>query len=174
MKIRPYRESDRETLKAITVEAFDGVSIDQNIERRFGMVAGHDWRWRKARQIEEDIDAPDTAVLVAEDERGEIAAYITMRMDRPAGIGWIPNMSVRAGLRGQGVGRRLIERALELFRDAGLELARIETLDQNQVGGHLYPACGFIEVARQIHFALRLDRRDGIEDPKSGAFHHES
>ena len=40
MTIRPYRE----TIKAITVEAFDGVSIDQNIERRFGSIAEQDWR----------------------------------------------------------------------------------------------------------------------------------
>jgi hypothetical protein len=27
---------------------------------------------------------------------------------------------------------------------------------QNPVGNHLYPACGFVEVARQVHFARRL------------------
>jgi ribosomal protein S18 acetylase RimI-like enzyme len=156
MTIRPYRASDRETIKAITVEAFDGVSIDQNIERRFGLVAGHDWRYRKGRHIDEDVEAAGAAVLVAENDRGEIVGYITTQIDRAAGVGLIPNMAVRAGLRGQGIGRQLIEAALDRFRDAGLELARIETLDQNSVGQHLYPDCGFIEVARQIHFAMRL------------------
>jgi len=156
MTIRPYRESDRETLRAITVEAFDGVSIDQNIELRFGLVAGNDWRFRKGRHIDEDVEAVGAAILVAENERGEIIGYITTQLDREAGVGLIPNMSVRAGLRGQGIGRKLIDAALGLFRDAGLELARIETLDQNQIGQHLYPECGFVEVARQIHFALRL------------------
>jgi ribosomal protein S18 acetylase RimI-like enzyme len=160
VNIRPYRESDRQTLKEITVEAFAGVSIDQNIERRFGPVAGHDWRWRKAGHIDEDLDDPDACVWVAEDAGGEIIGYITTRVDRAAGIGLIPNMSVRAGLRGQGIGRKLIERALDHFQSVGLELARIETLDQNPVGQHLYPACGFVEVARQIHFALRLSDRN--------------
>jgi GNAT superfamily N-acetyltransferase len=160
VNIRPYRESDRETLKAITVEAFDGVSIDQNIEQRFGLVAGHDWQWRKGRHIDDDIDTPDAAVLVAEDDAGEIIGYITTLVDREAGVGLIPNMSVRAGLRGQGIGRQLIEAAIQMFRDAGLELARIETLDQNPIGQHLYPDCGFVEVARQIHFAMRLDSQD--------------
>ena len=156
MTIRPYRASDRETLKAITVEAFSTVSIDQNIERRFGTVSGHDWRWHKARDIDEDIEADGSAILVAVDARAEIVGYITTRFDRDAGIGLIPNMAVRAGLRGRGIGRALIERALQLFRDTGLELARIETLDQNPIGQHLYPDCGFVEVARQIHFARRL------------------
>ena len=156
MTIRPYRETDREAIRAITVEAFDGVSIDQNIELRFGLVAGHDWRYRKGRHIDEDVDAAGAAILVAQDEHGEIVGYVTTQIDREAGVGLIPNMAVRAGLRGRGIGRKLIEAALGLFRDAGLELARIETLDQNPIGQHLYPDCGFVEVARQIHFALKL------------------
>ena len=160
MTIRPYRESDRETLRAITVEAFDGVSIDQNIERRFGPIAGRDWRWRKGRHIDDDVDSARAAVLVAENEAGEIVGYITTEIDREAAVGLIPNMSVRAGLRGQGIGRKLIEAALAMFREAGLVLARIETLDQNAIGQHLYPDYGFVEVARQIHYAMRLDAGD--------------
>ena len=154
--IRPYCEADLQTLKAITVEAFDGVSVDQNIERRFGIVAGRDWGWRKARQIDWDVEASGSAILVAEDEQGQIVGYVTTRIDREAGIGYIPNMAVRSGLRGLGTGRILIERALEMFREAGLELAKIETLDQNAVGQHLYPTCGFVEVARQIHLVKKL------------------
>lgn len=156
MQIRPYRESDREIIKAITTEAFSGVSIDHNLERLFGAIAGHDWRWRKARQIDDDIAAPGAAILVAEDEHGTVAGYVTTRIDQDSGVGLIPNLAVRADQRGRGLGRQLIEAALELFRSAGLQIARIETLDQNAVGQHLYPDCGFVEVARQIHYARRL------------------
>jgi ribosomal protein S18 acetylase RimI-like enzyme len=45
---------------------------------------------------------------------------------------------------------------LDYFRAEGLEYAVIETMAQNAVGQHLYPACGFGEVARQVHFARRL------------------
>jgi ribosomal protein S18 acetylase RimI-like enzyme len=45
---------------------------------------------------------------------------------------------------------------LEHFRRNGVECARIETLEQNPIGQHLYPAVGFREVARQIHYAMRL------------------
>ena len=147
MFIRAYRASDLDTLKRITVEAFDGVSIDHNLERAFGPIAGHDWRWRKARHIDDDVTAAGALTWVAEDEAGEVVGYI--------------------GLRGQGVGRQLIEYALERFREAGLEVARIETLEQNPVGRHLYPACGFVEVARQVHFALRLTSDAGPGDVSS-------
>jgi ribosomal protein S18 acetylase RimI-like enzyme len=56
-----------------------------------------------------------------------------------------------------GIGRQLLEHALEFFRAQGLKVARIETLAHNEVGNHLYPSVGFEEVARQVHFAMRLD-----------------
>lgn len=155
MLIRTYRSDDLDALRRLTVDAFQGVSIDHNIENRFGLVNGHDWRWRKARHIDEDAAANPQGIFVAE-ESGTVVGYVTTRVDRDAGIGLIPNLAVAAELRGQGLGRQLIERALDYFRFLGLELAKIETLDQNPVGQHLYPACGFHEVARQIHYVIRI------------------
>ena len=40
--------------------------------------------------------------------------------------------------------------------ERGMQVAKIETLEQNPVGQHLYPRLGFQEVARQIHYAMRL------------------
>jgi GNAT superfamily N-acetyltransferase len=156
MNIRDYRPGDLDALKALTIEGFQGVSIDHNIERMFGVIHGRDWRWRKARHIDDDVAADPGGVFVAEDEGGRVIGYITTRADREAGMGLIPNLVVAADIRGQGLGRALIEHALEHFRALGLTHAKIETLDQNPVGGHLYPACGFREVARQIHFVREL------------------
>jgi ribosomal protein S18 acetylase RimI-like enzyme len=155
MLIRPYRPADLPTLKAITVEAFDGVSIDQGIEREFGPVNGHDWRWRKARHLDDDAAREPEGIFVAEHD-GQIVGYITTWQDRAAGIGHIPNLAIAASFRGQGLGRQLIEHALEHFRKCGLSHAKIETLVQNDVGNHLYRSLGFREVARQIHFVARL------------------
>ena len=111
-------------------------------------------------------------LAVAEyEETGEVAGYVTLFMDQDSRIGWIHNLAVDAGLRGQGLGRRLIEHALDHFRASGMTVARIETLDQNSVGQHLYPSVGFQEIARQIHFAMPLESRttDATEtDSKSG------
>jgi len=155
MHIRTFRESDRDTLKALTVEAFDDVAIDHNIERQFGTVGGHDWRWRKARHIDDDIAVLGAVIFVAEDD-GQVVGYITTRIDRDASVGLIPNLAVRSDYRGRGIGRELIANALEMFAREGLELARIETLAQNPAGQHLYPSFGFVEVARQVHYAKRL------------------
>lgn len=153
--IRPYRPSDLPVLRELTVTAFDGVTLEQDFERVVGTPNGRDWRWRKARHIDDDVAADPAGVFVAE-LRGEVVGYVTTRIDREAGKGRIPNLAVAASARNLGLGRRLIEHALAHFRAAGLEYAVIETMAGNAVGNHLYPACGFVEVARQVHFARKL------------------
>ncbi len=156
VQFRPYRAADLPVLKAIMVEAFDGVSIDQGIEREYGEINGHDWRWRKARHLDEDAGRDPEGILVAEDE-GRILGFVTTWIDRDAGLGHIPNISLIPEARGQGLGRQLLEKALDRFRSAGLTHAKIETLVQNAVGNHLYSSLGFREVARQIHFVAALN-----------------
>lgn len=156
MHIRPYRESDRDHLKEITIQSFSGSSsIDHNIERVFGTSGGKDWAWRKRRSIDQDLDAQPDGVLVAEED-GVAIGYITTRLDQDTKIGWIPNLAVSPGQQKSGIGRQLIEAALELMRTRGMELAKIETLASNEVGRRFYPSMGFEEVAQQVHFAMRL------------------
>lgn len=153
--IRTYREQDRQALKAITAEVFRPVSIDANIEDRFGVIAGVNWEQRKLKHIDADCDANPGGIFVAEQD-GEVVGYITTRTDHETKAGWIPNVAVKAKCKGQGVGRQLLERALQYLREQGMALARIETLEQNPVGQHLFPKFGFQEVARQIHYAMPL------------------
>ena len=155
MLIRPFRADDLPTLKRITVEAFSGVSIDEGMERLYGVIHGHDWQWRKARHLDDDVARDASGIFVAEVD-GRVVGGITTWQDREAGIGHIPNVAVEANYRGQGLGRSLIEHALQHFRDSGLTHAKIETLEQNEVGQHLYTSLGFREVARQIHFVAEL------------------
>jgi len=155
MHIRLYQPSDLEELRRMTIEGFDGTAIDQNVEKSFGILAGHDWRWRKARHVNDDVEANPEGVFVAE-ENGHVLGYITTRIDREVSKGRIPNLAVDEQARGRGLGRRLIEHALEYFRREGMAYVMIETMANNAVGQHLYPSCGFVEVGRQIHYALKL------------------
>lgn len=159
MHIRTYRSADLDALRRLTMEAFDGVSVDQNLERRFGLIHGHDWRWRIARQIDDDVAAHAEGIFIAEDD-SRVLGFVSTRVDTEAGIGHIPHLVVAAGLRGQGLGRRLIGHALDYFRSLDLTYVQIETLDQNAIGQHLFPACGFREVARKIYYALDLSAAD--------------
>jgi len=157
ISIRIYRPADLEAIKRLTVDSFAGVTLEQNVEQKLGELHGHDWRWRKARHIDEDVQAHPAGIFVAVTPAdGPIIGYITTRIDRDTGKGRIPNLAVASQYRGQGLGRQLIEHALDYFRAEGLVYAMIETMAQNDIGNHVYPACGFVEVARQVHFARRL------------------
>src|SRR5262249_54897733 len=148
---------DRSAVRQLTIAAFEGVSIDHNIETRIGPIAGRDWCWRKSRDVDSDIDDEATELAVAEDDSsGMVVGYVTMKCDLETRMGWIHNLAVDTRVRGQGLGRRLIEHALSHFRAAGMTIAKIETLEQNKIGQHLYPSVGFVEVARQIHYAMAV------------------
>ncbi len=154
--IRIYRSSDLDELRLMTIEGFDGIAIDQNIENAFGVMQERDWKWRKARHVDEDVAANPAGIFVADDGEGRVLGYISTRLDREAGKGRIPNLVVDATARGQGIGRQLIEHALDYFRREGMSFVMIETMVNNPVGQHLYPSCGFVETGRQIHYAMKL------------------
>ena len=81
------------------MEGFEGVSLDHATERVLeGEFAGHDWRWRKARHVDEDVAIFAEGVFVAE-ANGVVAGYISTRIDRDAGKGRIPNLAVAAWAR---------------------------------------------------------------------------
>jgi len=153
--IRSFRLDDLEAIKAITIDGFEGVSVEHGIELKFGEIAGHDWRWRKARHVDDDVKEHADGIFVAEVD-GKILGYISTRVDLDAGKGRIPNLAVAASARGQGIGRKLIGHALEYFQTEGMGVAVIETMASNPIGQSLYPSCGFEEVGRQIHYAAKL------------------
>src|SRR3954471_23861746 len=104
MRIRSYKPTDLEHLKRLTIEGFSGVSIDHGMEEVFGVINGHDWRWRKARHIDHDVAREAAGVFVAEDE-DKIVDYVTTWQDPAAGIGHIPNLAVASSHRNRGLGR---------------------------------------------------------------------
>ena len=156
MTIRPYRSDDLPRVQQITVDSFEGVSIDRNIEAQFGPVAGKTWQERKARDVTTDCEVQPEGVFIAEAE-DEVVGYVTTRLDRFTRIGRIPNLAIDPRYRGHGLGTELIEHAIAWMREQGMAMAKIETLVQNERGQALYPRFGFREVARQIHYVMPLD-----------------
>lgn len=155
ISIRHYRPEDLEILRRITVDSFGSVALDQMLEDRLGIWNGRDWRARKADHIDDDCTTNPGGCFVAEKD-GEILGYITARIDPVNSIGRIPNLAVVEAARGLGLGRRLIHHALDYFRSQGMKVAKIETMASNMIGQSLYPSCGFEEIGRQVHFAMRL------------------
>ena len=156
--VRTYKPENLDKIKEITVICFEGVSIDHNIEKKFGQFAETDWKARKAAHVDEDAAVNPEGIFVWE-ENGEVIGYITTRLFPDALIGQIPNISVLPGHQGKGIGKALMKAAFDYFDAQGMKVAKIETLDQNDIGRNFYPSTGFKEVAHQIHYAMPLSDR---------------
>jgi ribosomal protein S18 acetylase RimI-like enzyme len=154
--VREMRPDDLDRVRAITLEGFGGVSVEAAIDRQWPGKLPTVWGERKWRAMQAEVRDHPECCFVAEVD-GEVAGYITTIVFAADKVGRIPDLAVDARFQGRGIGRQLLERAIEFFRGRGLMVARIETLANNEVGNHLYPSVGFEEVARQVHFAMRLD-----------------
>ncbi len=154
--IRGFEARDQARIRELTLEGFDGVSIDQNADRLLGLDSEPLWKTRKWAGVKAELEASPSDHFVAVLD-GEVIGYITTNPQPAAGIGQIPNMAVDARYRRRGVASRLIKHALGHLRARGMRVAKIETLVQNAQGQTLYPSFGFQEVARQIHYVRRLD-----------------
>lgn len=155
-RVRAYRPSDAARVKEITLAGFEPVSIEAAIDRRWHGLLPAPWGERKWRAMQSEVVEHPEGCFVAELD-GELVGYITTTAIPEHAVGRIPDLAVDARARGLGIGRLLLEHALAYFRAQGLRLARIETLSHNEIGRHLYPSVGFVEVATQIHFAIPLD-----------------
>jgi len=153
--VRKYRRRDRDAILEITAQSFGGACLDSNIEQHFGAIARTTWQERKQRGIDHDLRHNARHVLVAELD-GLVVGYVCTRVYRDMAVGHLANMAVARQYQGRGIGKMLIRASLDHFRRLGLKYARIETLEQNATGRHLYPAFGFKEVGRQIFFFREL------------------
>ena len=151
--MRPARLEDLADMQRITKAEFPAVSsIDARIEK---MVGGAPWHIIKNDRVRRELEACPEACAVAESE-GVVIGYVTNVIEPLAQRGTIANLAVTSACQGRGVGRALLEWALARFRSLGLHQAKIETLETNEAGLHLYPRMGFREVIRQVHFVMPL------------------
>jgi len=94
------------------------------------------------------IDQPDATVLVAEDKDAVVGyAYVAiegydyMLLRGPAGI--LHDIIVAPEHRGQGIGRLLLEAALDYVKDRGVPRIVLSTAAQNEAAQHLFATVGF-------------------------------
>jgi ribosomal protein S18 acetylase RimI-like enzyme len=154
--IRAYEPKDLERILELTKEGFQGVSIDHQIEMQLGYVVPG-WEERKCGDIRKLVQAEPQGVFVAV-IGDNVVGYIIVASSAEKSLGRITDIVVDAQIRNQGLGRRLINHAIAYIKEQGLAFAKIETLDNNVVGQALYPQFGFKEIARQIHYVMRVDQ----------------
>ena len=87
------------------------------------------------------VASPDRIVFFAYVD-GELAGQIRI-LKHWNGFAYIDDIAVEARYRGQGVGRALIERAIEWAQSKGFPGMMLETQNNNVAACRLYESCGF-------------------------------
>lgn len=93
-------------------------------------------------------------------EDGQVVGNVTVSQASPASQRWvISNVAVAPEYRGRGIGRMLMQAALDSIRASHGRYVTLQVRDDNAAALHLYRALGFREVFGTAY--LRLDRVPG-------------
>lgn len=103
------------------------------------------------------LASPVSGALLAEDGAqavGLLSYAVTPGLFHAADSGLIELLMVTGARRGEGIGRRLVETALRVFRDAGCAEASVSTGAGNETAQKLYYDAGLTEasVLLETHF----------------------
>lgn len=90
-------------------------------------------------------------VLVAEFNE-QVLGYVSCHLLRDTPRGRIGLVGVTTPSRGQGVGSRLVNNALDWFRNCGVETVEVVTQGRNIAAQRLYQRCGFLTHEVQLWY----------------------
>lgn len=96
---------------------------------------------------------------IAEDEAGVLSGYALM--SQGAGEGHILNLCVASDVQGQGLGRFMLDRLMDIAEHHSLRAVFLEVRPSNHIALALYETAGFQEIGRRPNY---YPAREGRED----------
>jgi RimJ/RimL family protein N-acetyltransferase len=147
--IRPAEPSDAEALVAL------GRAVGS--EPGGWLLTTSDWRSAgdERRYLKAIRRYPNAAVYVAESDEGEIVGRLSLSRDQHPSSSHVADLGlmVAAGWRRKGIGRALLEAAVEWARGAGVRKLELHVFPHNEAAIKLYEAFGFeCEGYRKQHY----------------------
>jgi ribosomal protein S18 acetylase RimI-like enzyme len=104
------------------------------------------------------LEADDTELLVAEDERGNVVGFCALtfrpRLNQVELEAWVPDLIVSAAARGRGTARALLEEAEELARARGCRVITLESGYDRREAHLLYTAAGMQDAGKMFRKTL--------------------
>ena len=111
------------------------------------------------KRLERIISSPTSHLLAAVTDEGVIAGVLTLVFyDIPTYCkAWIEDVITDSDYRGQGIGRALVERAVEMANDYGADGIYLTSRPSREVARALYRKVGFEEVPTTV-FRLNIHK----------------
>ncbi len=154
--MRPGTPADMARVQEI-VERIWAIGSDFALEEEFGAIGDESWdRWLVPKVMSR-VWAEISSLTVTEVD-GKIAGFITWQTDRARSVGSIHYNGVDPDFQGMGIGSMQVARALDAFREAGMELATVGTgLNEGHAPARrVYEKNGFMPVIDYIMYAQKL------------------
>jgi ribosomal protein S18 acetylase RimI-like enzyme len=128
----------------------------------------YDHPQRTGAEVEADMEEPpqpsfrgENVILAVRTAAGEVAAFCWCVLFDP-GTGLeaeVAEVYVQPSFREQGLGRRLLQKAVELFRQRGVTFASVWTREDNPQAVRLYEQAGFRRTEQLVLTWLPLPAR---------------
>jgi ribosomal-protein-alanine N-acetyltransferase len=138
-RVRPAEPADAEALVAL------GRAVGS--EPGGWLLTTSDWRSAgdERRYLKAIRRYPNAAVFVAESDEGEIVGRLSLSRDQHPSSSHVADLGlmVAAGWRRQGIGRALLEAAVEWARGAGVRKLELHVFPHNGAAIKLYESFGF-------------------------------
>lgn len=128
MNIREYKNSDKETLKDITLRAWEPVfaGLEKSISPDIYEIFVPDWQAEQMRSLNTVCDDESIDMIVAEiDER--ILGFSAVSYHPEDFLGQVYMIGVDPEAQQKGIGTALMEESLKMIKNKGFSLAMVET-----------------------------------------------
>jgi ribosomal protein S18 acetylase RimI-like enzyme len=146
---------DMERIVAITEVAWGDVTVHKLLEDRYGLIGKKGWKEKKADEVQALFGRiPDNVIVAVEDDK--VVGYASFTIDAEDAIGHVQDNAVDPEYQGRGIGSAMNKWVLDYFRDEGVKIARVGTLLHDKAARRMYEKNGFEELARSIHYSMRL------------------
>ena len=147
MTLRKATDSDASSIAAISIEVWIGTYLKRGVTAVFADYALNEFTPSKTRQLLSD---PDQFVLVSENEEG-IDGFIRLSFASKAPIDGcseveISTFYIQPRHQGKGIGKRLLDTALQHCRDKAAQSVWLTTNAENDPAITFYLAQGFQHV----------------------------
>jgi GNAT superfamily N-acetyltransferase len=160
--LRPYRPADLDAVVALSLRAWEGAfaSWREILGERLYDLAYPDWRRSQAAEVRGACEKHPATTVVAERD-GRVVGFATTVLGEPVPEGArtadLEIIAVDPDVQGDGIGRRLVEAALGLMRDAGCAYANVWTGGDPGHGAAraLYESSGFTALP-VVHYYREL------------------
>jgi ribosomal protein S18 acetylase RimI-like enzyme len=157
LNIRPAHPSEYPQIEKMVVESFEPITWFKKIDKTYGPVDGNNWRDRWHYRLAK-VFATQT-VLVSDlpgDTGPELAAFASGSLERETRLAYLDLLAIDSRFQGRGLGREMLRGVMQYFKREGAVHLRLDCLTSNELGNNLYRAEGFEEVARSIHWFIKI------------------